>query len=192
MTAAGLCALAVFGVTPCTSVQGTIQDAATKLKLALDPEARTIDYHPKKTTLSEMLSIPRPPGMRQDGQRGGQYAKRVAPFETTIWELKVHVLRIEVRADGDYYLVIVDDKGNGTVAELPKPEACKGSRFQNKVMETRKSLDAHLSPSGQPKLVGKWAIIRGIGHFGQSKLSDKNDNGARIQPLLGLTWVKDK
>jgi hypothetical protein len=187
---AGLRTLACLVTATLTSFAPTAHyDVARDIKLGLDEGAKAIDHRPKPTTLEKLLASPRPAGMRPDGQRGTSFAKRIAPLETTIWELEVQVLRIEVRADQDYYLVIKGKSGRGTVAELPIPEQARGSRFYNKISEARKNLDDRFAPKGS-KPIGRTARITGVGFYGQAKLTDKNDNGVRIQPLLSITWLK--
>lgn len=159
------------------------------IKLSTDPAAKTIPAKPKPTTLSALMALPRPAGMPRDGRRGDLHAKRHPPLETTVWQVDVHVSRIELREDGDFYLVIEDGKGVGTVAELPDPGLCKGSPFLSKITEVRKMLTKQLGPSPRSKVVSRRARLTGIGYFGKSRLSDATHNGARLQPLLTVKWL---
>lgn len=163
--------------------------AEASIKLANDAEAKTINPKPKPTTLAALMAMPRPKGMPADGKRAETHAKRYGPLETTVWQLDVHVSRIELREDGDFYLVIEDGKGAGTVAELPDPVLSKGSPFRSKITEVRKMLANQLGPTPRSKAVSRRARITGIGYFGRSRRSSATHNGARIQPLLTVKWL---
>jgi len=159
------------------------------IKLTTDAGAKAINPKPKVTTLSAIMGMQRPAGMPASGKRAEAHSKRYAPLETTVWQLDVHVSRIELREDGDFYLVIEDGKGAGTVAELPDPALCKGSPFLAKITDVRKMLAKQLGPSPRSKAVSRRARLTGIGYFGKSRLSDATHNGARIQPLLSVKWL---
>jgi hypothetical protein len=74
------------------------------------------------TTVEELISIPRPPGLEVPTADPPAFqSKRAQPVETTIWQLEVTITVANQEADGDYHLVIMGASGATMVAEVPTP-----------------------------------------------------------------------
>ena len=76
------------------------------------------------STVEEMISLPRPPGLTDLTADPPEFqAKRAGPVEFTIWQVKADITVIKKESDGDLHIVLTDESGNTMVAESPTPHA---------------------------------------------------------------------
>jgi hypothetical protein len=152
-----------------------VRDPRAILGTMADAGAAGVDPNARPSTVDRIVGLEPPSGVRQ--------SDRVSPFETSLWKVEATVEQVEIRSDGDIYLVISSPKGARTVAESP-PSA--SGPFRNRIQSTRDQLVRELHPSGQPKAVRRRAVLIGVGFFGRpSKVS----NGARLSPLVEIKWI---
>ena len=165
----------------------TPEMAARRLvKATTDPDAASIDKNIFDTTVEELISH----------KGSGKLAERSDKFEKTVWRLKATVESIELKKDGDYYMVLRGSKGGQTVVEVPDPKTCKGSPFETEITSTRKALEDKFHPTPDKKDVNEEATITGIGFLGFSSNPTKKGSGgitgSRLMPGTDVTFGKSK
>jgi len=150
--------------------------ARRAVKATTDTEASEIDKNIKDTTVEEIIA----------NKTSGVLSKRIGPFEKTVWRVKAKVESIELKKDGDYYMVLRGAKGGHTVVEVPDPATCKGSPFEGQIRDTRKALEDKFHPTKDKKEVNQDATITGVGFVGFSNNPPKKGStgitGARLMP----------
>jgi hypothetical protein len=158
--------------------------ARRAVKSTLDPSAKEIDKSIKDTTVEEIIA----------NKGSGILASRVDPFEKSVWRVKAKVESIELKKDGDFYMVLRGEKGGQTVVEVPDPETCKGSPFEGEIRETRKALEEKFHPTKDKKEVNENAIITGVGFLGfnanPAKKGSGGITGARLMPGTDVKFDK--
>ncbi|CAN5390055.1 hypothetical protein BH11ARM2_BH11ARM2_23920 [soil metagenome] len=155
--------------------------ARRQVKTAQDADAGGIDPTVKATTIEEITAQKLP---------GGDLGKRVAPFETSVWKADATIKSIELKKDGDFYLVLNGDKGGQTVMEVPDPALCKDSRFKDQIAATRKALEEKYHPTSDPKELNDRATVTGVGFlgWGANGKGAKGKSGPRIMPGMGIEF----
>ncbi len=115
--------------------------------------------------------------------------ERIGQFEKTVWKVDATVKSIQLRKDGDYYLVVESPTGKQTVVEVPDPKNCVGSPMHDQIKATRDELEQKFHPNGTPKGVGQDATIQGVGFYGARGSAGKGQaTGARLMPGLHFDW----
>lgn len=150
------------------------------VKTASDPDAAKIDRNIQDITIEDLVATKAP-------ERLG---KRVAPFETSMWRVKGTLETIELKKDGDFYMVVKGEKGGRTVVEVPDPELCKDSAFHDEIAATRKKLEDAYHPTSDKQEVNKPTTIEGVGFLGWGSNGRKGSSGLagpRIMPGTDIT-----
>ena len=157
------------------------------VKHGLDKDAGKVARTPKKLSIAELLAMRAPSGV---GDLSSYPESRVAPFETSTYEIEGTIKSVVHRKDGDYYLVVENEKGDQAVVEVPDPKLCKGSPLEADIERTRKSLEDRYHPSDKPKEVNERASIRGVGFFGWKGKpgSGSTSSKPRLMPGTGITF----
>ena len=160
------------------------QIARRSVKATTDADAAKIDTNVKDTTIEDLI--------KNKGE--GTLASRQAPFETSIWRVKATVESIELKKDGDYYMVLRGEKGGQTVVEVPDPATCKGSPMEAEITKTRKALEEKYHPTSEKKDVNEQATITGVGFLGfngnPKKKGSGGITGARLMPGTEIDFDK--
>lgn len=150
--------------------------ARREVKSAIDPRATAIRQTPVDITIDDLVHREIP----------GTLAGREEPFETTIWRIKGTIETIELKKDGDYYMVVRDPKsGTQTVVEVPDPETCKGSPLYDGIAATRQQLEQKFHPTSEKQNVNEPATITGVGFYGfgsGKKKGSSGYSGPRLMP----------
>ncbi|MEZ0324849.1 MAG: hypothetical protein ACAH95_03015 [Fimbriimonas sp.] len=165
---------------PATDAQPKPPAARLAVKTATDADAATIDLRPKTTTVEEIAAT-----------KGGEtVAGRTGPFETSTWEVEATIRSVQLKKDGDYYMVVQGDKGGQAVVEVPDPAKCKGSPLEPQIAATRRELEQKYHPTSEVKNVNDRATIDGVGFLGWGKNSKgaKGKSGARLMPGTGVKF----
>jgi hypothetical protein len=149
----------------------------------IDPDAKAIDLTPQDTSFLAMKALVRPAQLESDPPLFTNH--RIAPFEMHVWRFKATIEEARLRTDHDIYIVVNSGGRRGCV-EIPDPAMCAGSRFLKQIVVLRTQIVDQLGRRNRQKYIGKEAILTGVGFFGTS---NKEDNGARLLPLLKLEWV---
>lgn len=150
--------------------------AARRLvKTASDPAASKINRSIHDITIEDLVATKAP----------ATIGERQAPFETSMWRVKGTLETIELKKDGDFYMVVRGDKGARTVVEVPDPDQCKDSAFHDEIAAARKKLADAYHPTAEKKEVNKPTTIEGVGFLGWGGGASKGSSGQsgpRIMP----------
>jgi hypothetical protein len=154
--------------------------ARRSVKTAMDADASKITLSPEDTTV-ENIAAQKPPS---------DLSGRTGPFETTTWRVKATIESVQLKKDGDYYMVLRGDKGGKTVVEVPDPKQCEGSPMHEQIAAARKQLEDKYHPTEQVKKVDERATVTGVGFlgWGSSSKGAKGSSGARLMPGTGFDF----
>jgi hypothetical protein len=107
-----------------------------------------------ETTVEELVSLPRPPGLTIPTQDPPQFQNvRDGVTEVTIWRLDAVITALKHEKDGDYHLVLQGVSGVTMVAEIPTPKTVfvGNSPWLANMKDARQQVDQklvqHLSPA---------------------------------------------
>jgi hypothetical protein len=99
---------------------GTDQDRAKVGKNIINGE--NLGAGIVETTVMELISLPRPPGLQVPTQDPPQFQSvRDGVTEVTIWRIEAVIIALKHEADGDYHLVLQGPGGETMVGEIPTP-----------------------------------------------------------------------
>jgi hypothetical protein len=123
-----------------------------------------------ESTVEELISLPRPPGMEDATRDPPQFAGvRNGTTEVTIWRITAKIIALKHEKDGDYHLVLQGTSGHEMVAEIPTPSTVfiGDSPWLDNIRQARKEIDdklvRHLSPANfammNDKLVPQGATL---------------------------------
>lgn len=157
--------------------------ARRSVKATTDADASKINKSVKDISVEDLVA----------NKSNGELSRRQAPFETSVWRVKAKVESIELKKDGDYYMVLRGEKGGQTVVEVPDPKTVKGSPFEGEITATRKALEDKFHPTSEKKDVNEEATITGVGFLGFSNKPSKGSkgfSGARLMPGTDVKFGK--
>ncbi len=107
-----------------------------------------------ESTLEELISLPRPPGMEDATHDPPQFTSvRNGITETTIWRITAKIIALKHEKDGDYHLVLQGTSGQQMVAEIPTPTSVfiGDSPWLENIRQARREIDdkivRNLSPA---------------------------------------------
>ena len=155
------------------------------VKTATDALASQINLDPQNTTIEDIMNQKAP----------GDLGERTGPFEDSTWQVDATVESVQLKKDGDYYLVLKDGKGSETVVEVPDPKQCQGSPLQSQIAGARKAIEDKYHPTSDIKKVHDQATVTGVGFLGWGN-SGKNSkkkgavggSGPRLMPGTGIKF----
>jgi hypothetical protein len=155
--------------------------ARRSVKTATDLDAAKIDRTPVATTVEEIAGIKAPKG---------ELAGRTPGFETTTYRVEATVKSVELKKDGDYYLVLQGDKGGQTVVEVPDPKTCENSPLHDDIAAARKELEERYHPTKEVKEVNERATVTGVGFLGWGNKGKgaTGKSGPRLMPGTGIDF----
>lgn len=144
------------------------------IKLTLDHGARNIETESRRSTIADLLNMPRD----HDGEH-----RRVAPLETTEWQLEVWIKEIQKSPDGDIVMTLFDGK-NAISAEIPDPSVCAKSPYVDRIASLRDEVIARWEPTRTSKELNRRVRITGIGFAGMP--NSRTRSGVRLYPALSI------
>jgi len=116
-----------------------------------------------ETTVEELVSLPRPPGLTVPTQDPPQFQSvRDGVTEITIWRLDAVITALKHEADGDYHLVLQGTSGGTMVGEVPTPTTVfvGNSPWLSNIKDARQQVDQklvqHLSPASFTLMNGRY------------------------------------
>jgi hypothetical protein len=126
-----------------------------------------------ESTIEELISLPRPPGMEDASRDPPQFSSvRNGTAEVTIWRITAKIIALKHEKDGDYHLVLQGTSGQQMVAEIPTPTSVfvGDSPWLDNIRQARKEIDDKLvrglSPANfvllNDKLVPQGAATSGL------------------------------
>jgi hypothetical protein len=164
------------------------------IKTASDAEAREIAATPSKSTVEELLAIPRPLDMPSDGSNPFFQQHRARPAETTVFSVEADVVDCRLMPDGDYRVTVRGASGKTLALEMPDPApefVDPHGKFVGQIKESRDVFGAKFQPERKLKPVMGHARITGVGFFGRTYGSQKADgNLIQIHPVLKIEWLE--
>ena len=153
-----------------------------------DPGAASLDRTPQKITVEQLVSMRRKVG--DDIELSNFPDKRVAPFETSTYQIDATIKSIKHEKDGDFYCVIQGDSGAQAVVEVPDPRVCKDSPMLPDIEKAREALYNKFHPTDTNRAVNEKATITGVGYLGTRKRKGSGTFSAtaRLMPGTGVTF----
>jgi len=117
---------------------------------------------------------------------------RLAPVETTVYQIKGTLTVAKREADGDFHLVVQDQAGATMIVEIPDPGCATGSVVYKQLVQVRTAFVAKYGTPGvypRPELRPNVPVtVTGVGFFdrihGQTGVAK---NGAELHPVLSLS-----
>jgi hypothetical protein len=115
---------------------------------------------------------------------------RIAPRETTQYQLSGTLTKYAKESDSDYHLVIKDSAGRTMIVEIPAPNCVgSGSPFGPGVTNARRQFDARFTATSTFKTTSTAVTVRGVGFWdflhGQTGVAP---NGIEIHSVLNITF----
>jgi hypothetical protein len=170
------------------------------VKTAADPGAQAMTSQvPTPTTIAELIAIPYPAALSQDG--------RSDSTENTVWQLNVTLQEYGRETDGDYHMVLADAQGNTMIGEIPNPgDVNAGCYFLTQITNARTAFDTRFNeveditaPSSQADPVAEATVafhqvgipvtVTGLGFFdfrhGQRGVAP---NAIELHPVISITF----
>ena len=100
------------------------------VKTATDPDARSINPKPEKTSVESLLDLPRPVDLPLRESNPTMQEHRARPVETTVYSVEVDVTDCRLMPDGDYRVTLRGASGKTIVMEMPDtaPGLCSPDR----------------------------------------------------------------
>lgn len=160
------------------------------VKNGTDPDAAQVSSKPVKTTVEQLLDLPRPLRLQSEEPDPELEDHRVGPVETTIWELEAEVIAHQLMPDGDFRVVLRGTSGRSLVVELPDPKLAPKSRWSKELTEVRKQFEEKFHPTKELQEAAAPVRLQGVGHFGKVflKAVPNNLSGIRLQPVVKIDW----
>ena len=152
-----------------------------------DEDVSKVDKFPKVTTVENLLAT------RDKGTSGLDLAKyhnrRVAPFETSTYEVTGTIKSIKHEKDGDYYFVLKGETGKEAIIEVPDPKLCSGSPLLPEITAAREALEKRYHPTDKVKEVNESITVDGVGFLGSRRKKGTGDFGSSVRLMPG-TGIK--
>ena len=169
-------------------IKPKLEASRKTVKTASDPDAASIDATPTETTIEDILAHKDP--------TGGNLTGRTSDFEKKTWKVKATLTSVQLKKDGDYYLVMKGENGGTSVVEVPDPKLCEDSRFKDEITETRKKLEEKYHPTPDVKEINDPATVTGVGFLGWGKRKPgaapkkpaTGPTGPRLMPGIGIEF----
>ena len=160
------------------------------VKNGTDPDAAQVNSKPVKTTVEQLLDLPRPLRLQSEEPDPELEEHRVGPVETTIWEVDAEVIAHQLMPDGDFRVVLRGDSGRSLVVELPDPKLAPKSHWVKELTEVRKQFEEKFHPTKELQEASVPVRLQGVGHFGKVfvKAVPNNLSGIRLQPVVKIEW----
>jgi hypothetical protein len=144
-----------------------------------DAGASSVVTSPVRTTAAALGAVPTPALPLP--------ATRVAPTETTVYQVSASLVGYQLASNGDLRLSLRDASGQPLVADVPDP-ACVASTspFAAAIAQVRAAFDASYRPTASVTAVNLPVLVSGVGHFGATGDPQGTPNGVTLQPVLSL------
>ena len=134
------------------------------------------------TTIASLDALAAPATLPQNN--------RVAPTETTVFQVSATLTRYKLENDSDYHLILVDGSGHSMITEIPDP-ACvaSSSPLRTSIQKTRAAFDAQFAATTSFQNANIPVTVTGVGFFdfqhGQTGVAP---NGIELHPMLDITF----
>jgi hypothetical protein len=151
------------------------------VKTMTDPGAEQVNLAPVPASIAGLIAIA-PPQAPTD---------RVAPVETSDYQLTATLVYGKPEGDGDYHLVLEDHLGETMIVEAPLPSCARGSRVLAQITAVRKRLDERVPELSEGKTVKPFldVTVTGVGFWdrlhGQTGVAP---SGIELHPLTSIAF----
>ena len=152
------------------------------VKTGTDADVGLVNFTPVTQTISYLRSQTAPSTLPANN--------RVAPNETTTFQIDATLTQYKLETDSDYHLVIQDASGNTMIVEIPDP-ACvgAGSPFKNGITSARQKFDAQYTATTSFQTANIPVRVTGVGMFdflhGQTGVAP---NGIELHAILDIVF----
>ncbi len=153
------------------------------VKTGTDADAGLVDLNSTtSTTVATLVAIPKPGSLPSNN--------RVAPTETTVYQIYATRTLYKLESDSDYHLVMDDGLGHTMITEIPSP-ACVGSSspFIDWITHASAEFDAVLTATTSFQTANIPVRVTGVGFFdfahGQTGLAP---NCIELHPILDIVF----
>jgi hypothetical protein len=153
------------------------------VKTGTDPQAPSVILGSYiSSTIYNFQQSARPASLPSNG--------RVAPRETTQYQVSGTLTKYVREADSDYHLVIQDSSGRTMIVELPASNCVgAGSPFGTGIARARSQFDARFTATTSMKTTSTAVTIKGVGFWdflhGQTGVAP---NGIEVHPVLNIAF----
>ena len=152
-----------------------------------DADASKVNPAPQQISVEELLAMRDRTGGKID--LANYKERRVAPFETTTFEVTGSIKSIKHEKDGDFYMVLKGKSGAEAVVEVPDPALCKGSPLLPQITTAREMLEKHYHPTEKPQALDEEITVDGVGFLGSRRKRGSGSFGTSLRLMPG-TGVK--
>ena len=163
------------------------------VKTASDPDVHDVVPTPQKTTIEDLLDLPRSVDIPLQDSNPTMQEHRARPVETTVYSVEADVVQCQMMPDGDYRVVLRGAAGKTIVMEMPNPApdfVDPKSPFAAQIRQARVSFDGKIQPERQKKDITGHVRITGIGYWGRAYGSAVPDtNLIQLHPILNVEWL---
>jgi putative cell wall-binding protein/cell wall-associated NlpC family hydrolase len=160
------------GATTCSTTRLAVQTGA-------DAGASSVVTTPVRTTAAALGTVPTPALPLP--------ATRVAPTETTVYEVSATMVGYQLGSGGDLRLYLRDPTGQPLVADIPDPTCVAASSpFAAAIAAVRTAFSASYSASSTVTTVNVPVLVSGVGYFDATGDPQAAPNGVALHPVLSL------
>jgi hypothetical protein len=156
------------------------------VKTLSDPSAACVDFTPRHTTVSWLVSQDGPQRLAEQGRSG--------TIECQVWELTGQLVEFKAEDDGDFHIVLADlEKPDLTmIVEIPDP-SCTGvcdSPHRAEIVRARENFIQvfGLPPKRFQRMTQTVTVtITGVGFFDfKHRQTGLAPNGIELHPVIGF------
>jgi hypothetical protein len=153
------------------------------VKTGTDADVGAIDtVNAQATTIEALTALPEPSVKPQD--------RRVAPVETTVYEVSATLTEFLTEKDSDHHLVLDDLANHHMIAEIASPDCAGGNDpLRPALVAARAAFDAHfIHKSGSPRVP---VTVRGVGFFDLKHSRPQRGvapNNIELHPVLAISF----
>lgn len=162
-------------------------------ELGADSMAARFDQHPKSISIARILEQQRPSDFPVDGKPDKYDEGRISPFETSIWQTKATIIRVQLKDHGEIWMVLEGKPGEKVIAVSPdllqEDPLSRVSKYAKEIESTHTMLMSKLNPTESLTECNYSVNLISLGFFGPALKGNWIQNGASLQPLLKVTFT---
>ncbi len=156
------------------------------VKMLSDEQVACVDFTPKQTTVSWLVSQQTPERLPEQSRSG--------TVECQVWELTGQLMGFKVEDDGDFHVVVADlDHPDLTmIVEIPDP-SCSGACASARKPDIERARESFIQAFGAPpqkyhRVSGTVTVtVSGVGFFDfKHRQTGLATNGVELHPVMGF------
>jgi hypothetical protein len=153
------------------------------VKTVSDKDNGEVSDAPERTSIHDLTNIAAP--INLNVRKNSRYS----PTELKTFEVAGVLKIIKHETDGDYHLVIADQKGRTMIVEAPEPSCAMDSRFLDKIKKVRQAIDQQFGEITRKRRPSVMVAVTGVGFFdkihGQEGVAP---NGIELHPIVAIEF----